>query len=774
MARFLLFTLVSIFCLSVKAQQSLAYQGNRWTVTSYGSDVVKLTLHPDGYKTNENITDAVISKPAAIQPVPVLSKGEGGGVILSVSGKTISCLPLKREQGEYGFRFPLRSGEKIFGGGSRALPLNRRGYAFALYNNPWYGYEDGADNLNFSVPFFQSSEGYALFFDNPSKGFVDIGKSNAGYFDAGFSSGELNVYIIFGKDYRELLKSFTRLTGKQPLPPRWMLGNFMSRFGYVGEGQMKEILGKMQQQQIPVDAIVFDLFWFGDSIQGTLGNLEWENRKKWPDPAGMMTGLRKQSIKPILITEPFFLKGTRQYNASAKYLATDSAGAPFTLQDFYFGKGGILDIFRKDAADWIWNTHYRKQIGLGTVGWWTDLGEPEKHPAALLHNLSDLGYRRKFGADEVHNAYGHYWSRMLWEKYAKDYPDTRLFHLARSGFAGSQRYGIFPWSGDVSRSWKGFQAQLNIMQGMSMSGIPYMHSDAGGFAGGNGDQELYVRWLQYAAFTPVFRPHGTALKPVDPRPFDFASEPALMDTPYNLIAKSCIDLRYRMLPYNYTLCYLQAKEGAPLTAPLSYYFPEDSASYRATDQYLWGSSLLIAPVTEKGLGSRRVYLPGGNWYRLSNTLQPSGAAPQTGWVDCPLSIGEIPFYARAGSFLPTREMPSGANTERYVADTLVVHYFKSDTPSEYVLFDDDGKSKSSLVKGKYQLISLKAVPLESGRTRLEVSAGKGMYPGMPKKRVFHFVVHRSGQSAQGQDFSTARKYSATVSFTGKPLQITVQ
>jgi oligosaccharide 4-alpha-D-glucosyltransferase len=546
----------------------------------------------------------------------------------------------------------------------------------------------------------------------------------------------------------------------------------MSRFGYTGEKQMNTIAQKMAEQHIPVDAVVFDLFWFGDSIKGTLGNLNWENRVKWPNPQKMLQQLRQSSIRPILITEPFFLKGTRNYEQAKRYLATDSAGNPFTLQDFYFGKGGILDIFRKDAGDWIWNIHYKKQIANGTAGWWTDLAEPEKHPQGIRHNLSALGFNRKFGADEVHNAFSHYWSKMLYDKYAVHHPDIRLFHLTRSGFAGSQRYSIFPWSGDVSRSWKGLQAQLKIMQGMSLSGIPYMHADAGGFAGGNGDKELYVRWLQFAAFTPIFRPHGTALGDVDPNAFDFPSEPALIDTPYNRTARSVIDLRYRMLPYNYTLSYQQTKEGTPLTAPLFYHFPQDSVCYRATDQFMWGSSILVAPVTEKGMSNRKVYLPEGYWYRLNNQFSISGVAPEKGWVDCALTGEEIPFFAKAGSIIPTRKLPEGSNTARYSTDTLVIHYFPDDKPSDYVLYDDDGESRNALKKGNYQLIRFRANPEVGGKTRIRVSAGNGSFNGKPRKRLMYFIVHGTGNSNDKTD--SEKNYSGSIVFTGNPQQIVVQ
>jgi oligosaccharide 4-alpha-D-glucosyltransferase len=686
-----LLSLLFIFITSIGSAQTshLKTAAGNWKIIPYSSNVVKLVYQPAGYSSNENISAAVIGKPVSQASVPVRLVAD---TLLVGKNKPLRIKEMLQKEGFNGFSITLKEGERIFGGGSRALPLNRRGYRFPLYNNPWYGYSNGADALNFSVPFFTSSDGYALFFDNVSKGYADIGKTDSRVFEVGFVSGELNVYIIFGKTYKDILASYCKLTGTQPLPPRWAMGNFMSRFGYTSEDNVKEIAAKMKQEQIPFDAIIYDLFWFGDSIKGTMGNLDWVNKTKWPNPQKMIGGFKKDDVNTVLIAEPFILQHTKKYEAAKKYLAVDSAGKPFTLTDFYFGQGGLLDIFRKDAGNWIWNNHYKKQLANGVTGWWTDLGEPEKHPATLQHNLQSLGIKRLMGADEVHNAYGHYWNKMLFENYKRELPNERLFHLNRSGFAGSQRFSIFPWSGDVSRSWNGLQAQLPLMLGMSMSGIPYIHADAGGFAGGEGDNELYLRWLQFAAFTPIFRPHGTALFGIDPNTFNFPSEPALMDTPYRSFAKNTVDLRYLMLPYNYTLAYRQASKGEPLVAPLYYYFPADTTAINISDEYLWGENLLVAPVIEKGSAKRRVYLPAGNWYSFFDSTEHVGGA----WFDTPVELTHIPVFVKEGSFIPVWSAPNAIHTtaEFDVSNTQII-YFPSAGKTTGMLYNDDGRSKNS-------------------------------------------------------------------------------
>lgn len=681
-------------------------KGN-WVLQQFAPNIIKATFTPAQYKTNENISDAVILKPLnsmvkqwyddksanrSIQWKDFVVEVENEKISFGPKKKVIIQATLNTKEFK-GFRFVLTDNEKIFGGGERALPLNRRGYKFNLYNNPWYGYSAGADNLNYSVPFFTSSNGYGLFFDNPSKGYVDIGKTTNNILEVGFTSGELNVYIILGKDYQEILQSYHKLTGTQPLPPRWALGNLMSRFGYTSEVQVKDIAAKMKAENIPVEAIIFDLFWFGDSIKSTMGNLDWVNRKAWPNPAKMIGDFKKDNINTILITEPFVLKSSLNYEASKQFHAGDANGKPYVLTDFYFGQGGIIDIFRKDAQQWFWSKHIT-QMNKGVEGWWGDLGEPEKHPADVLHNLKDLGFKRLFKADEVHNLYGHTWTKMLFNSYAKDYPTKRLFSLNRSGFAGTQRYSIFPWTGDVSRSWSGLKAQLPILLGMSMSGVPYVHSDAGGFAGGEGDNELYIRWLQMAAFTPIFRPHGTALYEVDKNAFSFPSEAALIDTPYKAIAKQIIDLRYSLLPYNYTLAYEQTKLGKPLIAPLYYHFPKDTTAINVSDEFMWGENILVAPVLQKGATTRRVYLPIGSekYYKFNSSKQFNN-----GYINDSANINQQLVYVPEGKIIPVWQHTTGNNTNSY--DTSIIEWQYYLTPknytASYTLFDDDGKTKQA-------------------------------------------------------------------------------
>ena len=667
-----------------------------WEFQAYGA-IIKCTFTPTGYLHNEQVSNAVIAAPGSNTLLVNLVNRQAGSFNFI---NKLTLIQYFDSSGNKGFRFHLVPGEKIFGTGERSVPMDRRGYKLTLYNQPNYGYGVNAENLNYSVPFIISSEGYGIFFDNPSKSYLDIGKTNKDILEYGASSGELTFYIIPGKNIREILMRYYGLTGTQPIPARWVFGNLMSRFGYRSEEQLSGILKKMSEEHFPVDAVILDLFWFGDSIKGTMGNLAWVNKKAWPDPTGMIRKFKSQGINTIIITEPFVLKSTPNYVLSKKFHAVDSSENPFLITNFYFGHGGLIDIFRKDAQEWFWSK-YKEQLPKGIAGWWGDLGEPETHPADLMHNLKDLGFKRLFKADEVHNIYGHYWDKLLFDKYAKEYPSIRIFNLNRSGYAGSARYGVFPWSGDVGRNWSGLQAQLPVMLGMSISGVPYIHADAGGFAGGDGDNELYTRWIQFATFTPVLRPHGTALGDLAPDVKDIPSEGALYNDPYKSIARRYIQLRYQLLPYNYTLAYEQSKNGTALVRPMYYDAFPDSNLYRASEQFMWGDEMLVAPVLEKEATTKDVYLPTGKWYSFHSGEMIEGGK----WIRDKVSLENIPVYVKEGSFIPmfiSRDVVK--NTGDYTGDVLTIRYYPSAKRSAYTFFDDDGHTNNTLKSGRYELM----------------------------------------------------------------------
>jgi oligosaccharide 4-alpha-D-glucosyltransferase len=436
-----------------------------------------------------------------------------------------------------------------------------------------------------------------------------------------------------------------------------------------------------RQDSIPLDAVVLDLYWFGPEIQGSLGNLDWL-RDSFPEPEKMMANLDSQGIKTVLITEPFILDSSLTYpDAAARgLLGTNAQGAPF-LYDFYFGHTALLDIFKPEAQQWFWDI-YRKHSASGVAGWWGDLGEPEVHPDDMRH----INGR----ADHVHNLYGHVWAKTLFEGYQRDFPDKRPLILMRAGFAGSQRYGMIPWTGDVKRSWGGLQPQVELGLSMGMQGLGYIHSDLGGFADDYRDSELYVRWLQYGVFQPVFRTHAQEIVP---------PEPVFWDEQTKAHARRAIQLRYRLLPYTYTLAFENHTKGWPLMRPLSY-ADDQPAHYTNADTYLWGGDFLVAPVTHKGAATQRVDFPSGSlWLDFYTGKAFEGGQQRS----VPVVDSHIPVFVRAGAFIPMAEpLP---HTAAYNPATTAVHFYHHDSvrQSTGIWYEDDGATPDAYQKGQYSL-----------------------------------------------------------------------
>ena len=583
--------------------------------------------------------------------------------------------------------FALTTDEILYGGGARVLGMNRRGNRLSLYNKAHYGYETHAELMNFNLPIVVSSKKYMLHFDNPAVGYLDLDsqKNNTLSYES-VSENHKTYQLIVGNSFEKLVENYTFLTGRQPIPPRWAFGNFASRFGYHSEKEVYKTIQKYKEEQIPVDAIILDLYWFGKEIQGTMGNLE-VFRDSFPNFEGMIKELAQMGVKTIPITEPFILTTSKKWNEAVEknILVTDSIGKPKTW-NFYFGNTSLIDIFKPEGKQWFWNI-YKELKGKGAAGIWGDLGEPEVFP----HNSQTYGGK----APLVHNIYGHNWAKLIFEGYKNDFPTERPFILMRSGYSGSQKYGIIPWSGDVNRTWGGLQAQTEISLQMGMQGLGYMHSDLGGFAGANLDDELYVRWLQYGVFNPIFRPHAQEEVP---------SEPVFRSDWAKKLAKQAIELRYQLLPYNYTLAFENSQTGKPLMRPLFFEEPENKNLYTKADGYLWGDSFLVYPVVEKGQKTKEIYFPKtANWFDFYTHQKYEGGTTET------LSLNEnhIPTFVKAGSFVSLYTSPV-ENTGCYYPAMLSVNYYFDKQPSKNIFYDDDGKTSDTYSNGNYEIITFES------------------------------------------------------------------
>ncbi len=634
-----------------------------------------------------------------------------------------------------GFRFALQPEEQLYGGGQRVLGMDRRGHRMPLYNRAHYGYTTDSNQMYYSLPAVMSSEKYAVVFDNSASGNLDIGHSEPDVLQFDARAGRAAYLVTLGENLADISRNLVSVTGKQPLPPRWALGNFASRFGYRNETQTRDVVTRYQQSDIPLDGVVLDLYWFGKDVKGHMGNLSWD-REAFADPEGMMADFREQGLQTIVITEPFVLTSSSQFDSAvqADALATTLDGDVKTF-DFYFGNTGLVDIFSPAGRNWF-KQYYTKLAEQGVAGWWGDLGEPEVHPGDTLHNVDGTLYT----ADAVHNAYGHRWAQMVYEHSLEIQPQKRPFVLMRSGFVGSQRFGMIPWTGDVSRSWGGLKPQVELALQMGVFGLAYTHSDLGGFAGGDKfDAELYQRWLQLGVFSPVFRPHAQE---------DIAPEPVYHDQQTVSQARDLIRLRYQMLPYNYALSIENSLTGMPLMRPLSFYH-EGSAWFENKDSFYWGESLLVSPVTEPGVSEWIVDLPPGTWYHFYTDQLFTGGKP----VSVPASITQIPVMVKSGGVIPMLDVASTTGEADFSTMTMHVWAGEPGVEHQYRYYEDDGKRVNSLADNAFmtgQVIHQRQS--DSMRVNMLTTGG---YDSMPASRALTWVLH--GLPAQPDHVMMAEK-----------------
>jgi len=634
--------------------------------------------------------------------------------------------------------FNLTPDEILYGGGARALPMNRRGYKLQLYNRAHYGYQTHSELMNYTLPLVYSSKKYAVHFDNAPIGYLDLDSKKNNALQYQTISGRKTYQIIASDTWIDLVNQYTTLTGKQPMIPRWALGNFSSRFGYHSEKEVLNTINTFKKDSIPVDAVIIDLYWFGKTIKGTLGNLQFY-KDSFPTPKKMIRQLKSKGIKTILVTEPFILTSSKRWKevVNADILGKNKQGKPYEF-DFYFGHTGLLDIFKPSGKKWFWNIYKTFTKDYSVAGWWGDLGEPEVHPSDMIHATGT--------ADEVHNIYGHNWAKLVYEGYQKDFPDQRPFILMRAGYAGSQHYGMIPWSGDVSRSWGGLQSQPSIALQMGMQGLAYMHSDLGGFAGANLDDELYTRWLQYGVFQPIYRPHAQEEVP---------SEPVFREVQTKALAKKSIELRYQLLPYNYTLAFENHINGSPLMRPLFFEETGNKTALTNDKTYLWGHEFLVSPVVKAGLKTQSVTFPSdSNWFDFYTDVKITGG--QTKMIT--LHRDYIPTYVRGGAFIPM--IKTIQNTEEYSLKNFNLHFYYDVTvaKSKGKLYNDDGKSPQDFEKGQYEIIRFNS-KAKKQHLVINITTQLGSQMAFSNKTV-NLIVHniaKKPKKIKGYDFKWSPK-----------------
>jgi alpha-glucosidase len=566
-----------------------------------------------------------------------------------------------------GVHFALHPHDQFFGVGepdqqAGPIPAGHRGRRYPLFHS----HIPAPSRM--VLPVLVSHRGYGLFIDNPWVAEWDLGTDGESF---GYTAqgGQMIYYFIAGPAMTEVLDRYTALTGRPAMAPKWALGLLQSKYGYKNRAEVEELVATFREREIPLDSVILDLYWFRK-----MGDLSFD-KSAFPDPKGMIAALREQGVRLIVIEEPYVARGSRLF-AEAERLGLfgkRADGSTYTFP-FWAGECGLVDFTQPLARQW-WADQHKPLIDLGIAGWWTDLNEPEDHPQDMIHAGG--------AAPAVHNVYPLQMLRSLKLAQEQHNPQDRLFIMSRSGWPGTQALGAGQWSGDVATTWSALANQIPLGLSVSMAGMPYWNTDIGGFNGPPTTAELYVRWMQFGAFTPLMRPHG-AHQPREPWAFGPEAE---------AIVTRFIKLRYRLLPYTYTLAREAYAAGLPFMRPLVLHYPEDARTPLLRDQYLWGRDLLIAPVVTEGATARRVYLPEGTWYDYWTNRRYGGGRHIT--AASPLET--MPLYVRAGAILPlapVRTSTGGAWEE------LTLAIYPGENESRFTLYEDDGET-TAYERGAY-------------------------------------------------------------------------
>lgn len=715
--------------------------GRTVTVTAITPDILKVTnmapgqtplpsratvLENTGYRPDIVSVGAFTTTMTTSSGVSAIVDDRTGALTISAGpGKVITDPGLRTlRDGRTELALSTTSSGSIYGAGERGHRMNLRGDTLVMFNRQNYGYT-GSDprisQMNITMPLFVASDGFALVFDDYARAEMITGNP-VKYITE--NPRPVTYYFVNGAStLADVTEQLTALTGRQPLTPFWSLGYITSKYGYRTQDETTGVIDTLRRAGYPVDGIVLDLYWYGK--EQDMGRLAWDP-DQWPRPEKMLADLKARGVNLVAISQPYVLRNGRaidNYNELSEkgLLLKDTTGNQQEVK-IWVGEGGMFDVSNPDTRAWL-SDRYRTLTDMGIGGWWGDLGEPEVHPLSGLH-------ANGLTAPLYHNQYGNDWSEIIYDLYRKEYPGTRLMTLMRGGTTGLQRYSVYPWSTDVSRSWGGLEPQVRIMLHSGLSGLGYMGHDVGGFAVDPDNAympELYVRWLQLGLFSPVLRTHAQQFA----EPYKYPQ--------YASIIEPLIKERYRWLPYNYTLAWENAAKGYPLVRPLN--FTEPGRDYdHISDEFLWGSEVLVAPVMTEGAVERSITFPAGQWVDMA---APGKVYDGHSTITYPAPLEVLPLFARAGAFIPMADYRM-RNTGDYNPGRITVQYYPvAGVDSQFTMFDDDRVSTGTIADGNYRLITFTG---KQGGERITVEA-TGSYTGAPVNIDLVLVINRAAGPA---------------------------
>ncbi len=576
----------------------------------------------------------------------------------------------------------LKDDECIYGLGDKISFLNKRGYDYINWNT-----DDPSPHLETykslykSIPFiicFNKKLIYGIFFDNHYKTFFDLGKTHPDYYSFGTDEGHLNYYFIYGNNFTEVVKGYTFLTGRAPLPQLWTLGAHQSRWSYFTEEEVRDIANNYRKHQIPLDCIHIDIDYMDKYKVFTISNERFPTFKK------MVDDLNNQGIKAVTIIDPGVKveEGYGVYEEGIKegYFAT--YGGETYVNAVWPGDSVFPSFISEKVRHW-WKSKTKFLTDLGIRGIWDDMNEPASFKGPLPDDVVFPGDDRDYLHKEIHNVYGHLMAKATYDG-LKEYDKKRPFVITRACYSGTQKYSIV-WTGDNTSIWTHLQFQIPQLCTLGISGFPYCGTDIGGF-GGDTNKELLIRWVEASCFVPFFRNHtANGTRRQEPWQFD--------DETLNIYRKYVV-LRYSFIPYLYDLAYEIEKSGAPILRPLAFHYQDDVKTHNLNDQYLVGESILVAPIVNQGQRARMVYLPQGEWIDYWSKKVHKGG--QYIIKDAPLDT--LPIFIKNNSII-VQDPPYDYLDPKLRKELIIDIYGEK---AKYYHYLDDGES-FDYKDGKYQV-----------------------------------------------------------------------
>lgn len=598
------------------------------------------------------------------------------------------------------------------------------------------------DNTNISIPFLLSSNGYAVFWNNGSRS-----RFNNRFVHAFYMSSEvadsMDYYFFYGPEFDRLIANYRELTGAAPLFGKWAYGYWQCKNRYDSQQELLAIAQKYRDLHIPLDNIVQDWFWWN-----TMGEPVFN--KNYPDPKGMIDGLHAKNVHLMISVWPFFRPGSPVYDDMDKRgFFIDRTIAP----SFHPVGQALYDAFNPDARKYYWNLMNNALFKIGADAWWLDTTEAEtegRETNILVTNKVNHGQNGARYANE----FPLMTTTAVYEGQREASDKKRVFILSRSTYAGAQRNAAATWSGDVDPNWETFRRQIPAGLNYSVSGLPYWTTDIGGFVSANPDdpayRELYIRWFQFGTFCPIFRAHGTRTTNQN-EIWSYGADAQRILTDYD-------KLRYRLMPYIYSLAWKTTSEGYTIMRPLVMDFREDVRAQNIGDQFLFGPSILVNPVTEPGVAVRHLYLPEGKWYDFWTGASLGGSR----FIDAATTLEHMPLYVRAGSILPLG--PDVEHAAEKPADPIELRIY-SGANSAFTLYEDENDTYN-YEHGAYATV---AFSWDDAANTLVIGDRAGSFPGMLATRTFRIVFVSENHGAGGALTESPDK---TVQYSGEKIVVT--